>query len=732
MSPSGSIGASLPRREDARVLRGQTCYLDDIEPPETVHAAFVRSPHAAAAITRVTPPDRAEGLVAVLTAADLSHLARFPTREPPNGRIDPSAAHPVLAEAEVGYIGQPVAMVLAASRALAEDAAELVAVDYEVHEPALSVREPEAIMFSWSARHGDAEAAFARAAHVVSGDYALPRLIAAPMEARGAVAHQDPDTELLTVWCSAQDIHRPLQQLCYILRRSPESIRLIVPDVGGAFGSKGVIAPEMAAVAAAATVLGVPVKWTEDRLENLIGGYQGRGIEGELELALDSEGRMLGLRARLWADLGAYLLPTTAIPPHTAGTLLPGCYEIPAADIELRGARTNRVPTGPYRGAGRPDATYMIESLVDAAARATGIDRIALRRRNLIRRFPFRTSTGLEYDSGDFERCLDLAVELLGPAPPPQPDMVHGRGLALYVERAGGAWESARITLAPDGNFRLASSANPHGQGHDTVFAQIAAERLLVSPDAIELHFGDSATSPAGVGTFGSRSIAQAGSAVAEAADALIERGRESAARLLGAAPQEVSLEPAGFTALGQTVSWKTLGERSGEDPLQAEARFESANVFSSGAHAAAVSIDAATGALHVERIVAVDDAGTIINPLLVHGQVIGGVVQALGECLTEEASYDDAGRPLSQSFLAYSLPTAADVPPIVTAEVATPTPLNPLGAKGAGEGGTVGALAAVASAVADALGGHVVTPPFTAEKLWRALQTPFSDGGRR
>lgn len=732
MSASGRIGASLPRREDARILRGQTCFLDDIEIPDTVHAAFVRSPHAAATITRVTLPDHADGLLTGLTAADLPHLARFPVMERGNSRIDASAAHPVLAEAEVRYAGQPVVMVLAASRALAEDAAELVEVEYEVHEPVLAVRESDAVMVSWSARQGDADAVFAEAAHVVSGDYALPRLIAAPMEARGAIAERDPDTDFLTIWCSAQDIHRPLAQLSHILRRPSESMRLIVPDVGGAFGSKGVIAPEVAAVAAAATILDVPVKWTEDRLENLVGAYQGRGIEGELELALDGDGRMLGLRARLWADLGAYLLTTTPLPPHTAGTLLPGCYEIPVADIEVRGVRTNRVPTGPYRGAGRPDATYMIESLLDAAARATGIDRITLRRRNLIKRFPHRTSTGLEYDSGDFERCLDLALKLVGPAPATKPDIVQGRGLALYVERAGGAWESAEITLTPDGRFRLASSARPHGQGHDTVFAQIAAERLLVSPAVVELRFGDSATSPPGVGTFGSRSVAQAGSAVAMAADALVARGRDLAARLLGTAPEAVSHEPEGFRGVGGTVSWEALGEQSRDEPLRAEARFESANVFSSGAHVATVSIDTATGALRVESIVAVDDAGTVINPLLVHGQVVGGVVQALGECLTEEAVYDDAGQPVAQSLLVYGLLTAADIPPIVTAEVATPTPLNPLGAKGAGEGGTVGALAAVANAVADALGGQVVTPPFTAEKLWRALQAAPPDGARR
>jgi carbon-monoxide dehydrogenase large subunit len=490
---------------------------------------------------------------------------------------------------------------------------------------------------------------------------------------------------------------------------------VIVPDVGGAFGSKGVVAPEVAAVAAAALRLGIPVKWAEDRLENLVAASQGRGIEGDLQLALDADGHMLALRAALWSDLGGYLLTTTPLPPHTAATLIAGCYDIAVADITVVGAQTHKVPIGPYRGAGRPDAAYMIEALVDDAARQTGIDRVTLRRRNLIRAFPHTTPTGLQYDSGDFERCLDLALELSGDASEPDADEragdnspdVRGTGIALYVERAGGAFESAEIELLAGGRFAIASSSSPHGQGHDITFAQIAADRLHVPVDAIELHFGDSATTPPGVGTFGSRSVAMAGSAVAVAADQLVERARALAA--------EVGLEAAG------ALNWVALAQAA-DAPLRAEAQFHSANVFSSGAYAAAVRIDRATGELTVKRLVAVDDAGTLINPLLVHGQVIGGAVQALGECLSEEAVYDEDGQMGSGSFLEYGLLTAADIPPIVTGEVQTPSPLNPLGAKGAGEGGAVGALPAVANAVTDALGGRYVAPPFTAEKLWRAL----------
>jgi carbon-monoxide dehydrogenase large subunit len=396
----------------------------------------------------------------------------------------------------------------------------------------------------------------------------------------------------------------------------------------------------------------------------------------------------------------------------------------------------------------------MIEALIDDAARATGIDPLALRRRNLIRGFPHRTATGLEYDSGDFERCLDLALELLrdaraaatpgrsavpdpadleGPAQGPAQGAARGSGVALYVERAGGGFEAAEIALAPGGSFDIASSSSPHGQGHDTTFAQIGAQRLCVAPRAVRLSFGDSASSPPGVGTFGSRSVSQAGSAIALAADELVRRGAERAARRLGVDPSAITLTADGFATAGArpgSVAWADLAADAGP-PLRAGARFESANVFSSGAYAADVAIDAETGALTVERLVAVDDAGTLINPLLAHGQVIGGAVQGLGECLTEEAVYDDGGQPRSGSFLDYNLLTAAEVPPIATGEIATPSPLNPLGAKGAGEGGAVGTLPAVANAVADALGGRRPALPFSAERLWWALHGDDADPPR-
>jgi aerobic carbon-monoxide dehydrogenase large subunit len=527
-----------------------------------------------------------------------------------------------------------------------------------------------------------------------------------PMETRGAVAWRDPEEDVLTFWVSAQDTHRQVRDLSAVLGRPAESIRAIIPDVGGAFGSKGSLPPEAAVAAFAALDLGRPVKWAEDRLENFLTAYQGRGVEAELELALSSEGDMLALRARIEADVGAYLHNATPLPPHTAGTLVVGCYRLDTVDIEVRGRRTNKVPSGPYRGAGRPEAACFIESIVDDAARALDMDPVTLRTRNLIGEFPHRTPVGFEYDSGDYERCLARAVELVQPERLEAPDRVVGTGMAVYVERAGGQFDSAVVTVAEDGRVLVRSSASPHGQGHATTFAQIAAERLGVDAETVELEFGDSSTVPPGVGTFGSRSLTMAGSALARALDEIDMQRRK--------------LDP---------TRRRPLAELAAEGAeLHAEARFESPYVFSSGAQAAVVEIERETGRMRVLRMSAVDDAGRIINPLLAEGQVMGGLVQGLGECLTEVATWDEEGQQTSASLADYSLLTAAEIPPVETAFVESPSPLNPLGAKGVGEGGAIGSVAAVANAVADALGGRRVDPPYTAEKLWQVLQEEGAD----
>jgi carbon-monoxide dehydrogenase large subunit len=651
------IGRSVKRREDERILRGRTRYVDDIAPDGLLHIAFVRSPHPRARILRI------EGPAGVITADDLD-VRPVPLIVPPGVEVA-DAAHPILADGEVRYVGQPVAAVLALSRAAAEDALERVIVEYDPFEA-----KPEELL-RWHKVGGDVEGAFAAAAHVVRTSHVVPRAVAAPIEPRGCVAQVDGD--VLRVWLSAQDIHRPRNGLAHALDRPVESIHVTLADTGGAFGSKGPPAPEVVVAAAAAIEHGRPVKWIESRSENFLAAYQGRGIEGEVELALDAGGRMLAIRARVVADTGAYLHQATAVPPHTTGMLMTGAYDIAAADISVVGLRSDRVPTGPMRGAGRPEACYLLERTVDTAARELGIDAVELRRRNLVREFPHATPLGFTYDSGDYEACLDKAIELAGEPPPGS-----GLGIALYVERAGGQWESAEMTREDDGRVIVRSSSFPHGQGHDTVYAQIVSDRLGIPIDDVELRFGDSAEAPGGVGTFGGRSIPMAGSAVAVAADRL------------------------------------AAGERS------ASVRFESDMVFGSGAYAAIVSVDEETGALDIHRIAAVDDAGTIINPLLAEGQVLGGTIHGLGTVLTEEFAYD-GDQPLATNFTSYAMLSAGEQPPVETAFVESPSPLNPLGAKGIGEAGTIGTPAAIANAVTAALGGRWVDPPFTPEKLWRA-----------
>ena len=694
---TGFVGRALPRREDERLVRGAGRYLDDIDVPNQAHIAFVRSPYAHARITAIRGPIAA-------TAASL-HARPLPIQPVQDAELA-SAPHPLLAADEVRYAGQAVAAVVAESPALAADLVEQVEVDYEPLTPTADPRDSSEWLMRWRGGGGVGEA-FAAAAHVVRTSHLIPRLVAAPIEPRGAIARWHDDR--LTLWTSSQDPHRPRAGLAHVLDLSPDSIEVIVPDVGGAFGSKGPLSPEAAVVAVLARQLGRPVKWVEDRSENFLSAYQGRGMQAEVELALDGDGRMLALRARILADLGAYLMPATGIPPRTMATLMTGCYAIEHADVEVFGARTNKVPTGPYRGAGRPEAAFTLERTVDAAARQLGMDPVELRRRNLIREFPHETPLGFSYDSGDYERCLDLALELAPRAHAATDDSVVGSGVALYVERAAGQWESAKIGIE-EGGIVVSSSASPHGQGHDITFAQVAADGLGLDPSALTLRFGE----PAGVGTFGSRSTAVAGSAIALAAEEFLELAHSRAADLLRS---PVSRDGDRFiTPDGQSVSLLDLVG------LEASARFSSELVFASGAYAAVVEIERETGRLTVHRIAAVDDAGRIVNPLLAEGQVVGGAIQGLGAVLTEELVFDEEGQPHNASFMEYLLLSAAEAPELRTAFVESPSPRNPLGAKGIGEGGTIGVPAAIANAVTDALEGRQLDPPFTPEKLWRAL----------
>ena len=749
MSATRWVGRPERRREDARFLRGDATYLDDLVRPDLLHVAFVRSPYAHAHLGAIDASEarRAPGVAAVLAATDLGEIARsLPAGSLEDGVVA-DKGHPVLARERVRYVGEPVALVAASTRALAEDAAERVDVEYDPLEPVLDARTASERpllhadvaaneLVRWSRTRGDVDGAFAAANRIVAQSFAIPRLVAAPIEARGALAVFDAGSDLLTVWCSAQDPHRPLAQLGHALDRDRERLRIVVPDVGGAFGSKGAVGPEVAAVAAAAILLRTPLKWTEDRSENFLAAYQGRGLEADVELALAADGTFLALRAKLYADLGAYLYATTAVPPHTAAMLLTGAYRIPAVSVDLLGAATNKVPTGPYRGAGRPEAAFLVERMADVAAAELGLDPLAIRRKNFIgaHEFPYETPLGWVYDSGDFERCLDRVAELLplehwrSSRDEARADgRAVGVGVAIYVERSGGVWESAAVRVEADGAIVVRTGSSPHGQGHETTFAQIAGDELGVAPDRIEVRWGDSADVPPGIGTFASRSVAMSGSAVVTTARELRERVRPAAARILEIEPDEDEWRT-GFFASAADGSRRIdlAGVAAAVGGLEASGRFESHLVFSSGAYGAAVEIDKSTGRLEILRLVAVDDSGRIVNPLLAEGQVIGATLQGIGQCLVEEVIYDDAGQLRTASFVDYALPTAMEVPPIETAFVETPSPLNPLGAKGIGEGGAIATPAAVANAVADALaplGIRHVDPPFTEEKLWRLVR---------
>jgi aerobic carbon-monoxide dehydrogenase large subunit len=696
----GWIGRPLRRFEDARFTTGAARYLDDLRFDGLLHAAFVRSPYAHARVLGVDAAAALErpGVRAVFTAAGLRGRAAELPIIPAEGAELVAVPHPVLAGDRVRYVGEAVALVLAETPAGAVDAAETVFLDLEelppvvepgAPAPALHERAPANVLLRWRRREGPVDEAFARAAHVVRGRFRMPRLIAAPLEPRGAVAAHDPAADLLTIWVSAQDQHRQLAGLGAVLGRGPDRLRIVVPDVGGAFGSKGVPAPETAAVALAALELGRPVKWVETRTESSLSTYQGRGAETEAELAVGADGQLLALRARHVVDLGAYMVASTPVPALTAGRLLTGCYAIPAADVEVLGVATSKVPTGPYRGAGRPEAAFVIERLVDLAAAETGLDPVELRRRNLVPpdRFPYTTPLGLTYDSGDYGGALDAALELAGPSEPGA-----ARGVSLYVERVGPGWESAAVTVEPDGRVVCRTGSSPHGQGHETTFAQLAAEELGVDPADVEVRWGDSAEIPAGTGTFASRSVTVGGSAL-----------------VLALRDVRGQLE-AGAVA-----------------PVSAEARFELPGpAFSFGAYVAEVRLTPETGEVELLRLVAVDDCGRVVNPLLAEGQVLGATVQAIGECFHEQVGFDEDGQPLAVNLYDYHLPTAFSVPPIRSALRETPSPLNPLGAKGVGEGGSIGAPAAIANAVAAALAPYGIRhldPPFTPSRVWEALR---------
>jgi carbon-monoxide dehydrogenase large subunit len=758
-------GRRVRRIEDPKLLRGRGTYVDDIALEGTVYVAFVRSPHAHARVVRVdgSRAQSSPGVLLVLTAADLA-LGGVPAEGLRGAKL---ALHPVLASGVVRYVGEPVAAVVARSRAEAEDAASLVEVTYEPLEPVTDplralegnlLVHPELgtnVVYRRQVRAGDPDGAFGRAERVVRATIRQQRVAGIPLETRGVVAAWDGARGTLTVWSSTQVPHDLRDALAQALELPVSRVRVVAPDVGGGFGVKLNTYPEEVLVAHLSQRVQRPVKWVETRRENLLATAQGRSQAGEFEVACDARGRVLALRARLVADVGAYTLSTTVDVPALTVRVLTGPYAIENVQAEVVEVFTHKTPTGAYRGAGRPEATFYLERLMDLVAAELGLDPAAVRRRNLLPKsaFPYRAPTGARYDSGDYRRALRVLLDRSGyrqlrrqQAEFRRRGRYLGIGLSCYVEVCTFGWETARVRVLPDGSAVVLTGTSPHGQGGATGLAQIVADRLGIPPDRVEVVHGDTLAVPAGQGTAGSRTLVVGGSAVLRAAEKVRRKLLRVAAHLLEASPKDLVLRDGKIAVRGAVDRAVTVAQvaeaayQPGRLPQGVGPGLEEEGTFvveqataPFGAHLCVVEVDPETGAVQVQRYVSVDDCGVVVNPLLVEGQIQGGIVQAMGQALLEEVVYDPAGQPLTGSLADYPLPRAVHAPAVEMHRTVTPSPTNPLGAKGVGEAGTIGATPAFVNAVLDALrpfGVRHLDTPLRAERVWRAIQE--ARAGRR
>jgi len=737
------------------LIRGAGRFVDDLRPAACLHLVFLRSHLAHATIGRVdlAAARNAKGVVAAWSAADLENLKPLRIEEGVEGMALPERR--VLSSGRVRHAGEAVAMLVAESLAEARDALELIELDLEplpvVTDMERALRDdapllyPELgsnVAFRKEVKRGAVKRSFDQADVVVRERLVNQRLIPAPLEPRGAVAWIDGGR--LTVQVSSQSTYGVRDTVAACLGLEEEEVRVIVEDVGGGFGSKGGCLGEEIAVAEAARRLGRPVKWIEDRSENCGVTWHGRGQLQEVELAARRDGTVLAVRSRILADMGGRLEPYTALIPGVTPDLQTGCYRIPASQSSLLAVYTNTTPTGPYRGAGRPEAAFLIERMMDRLAGELGIDPIELRLRNFISpsEFPYTNAGKLTYDSGDYAGTLRRLIEVSGYGQlreaqrrAREDGKLQGIGIATYVEIAAGTEaDQATVRLESDGMITVVTGSTPHGQGHQTTWAQIAADQFGVSVDRIKVVFGDSDLPAYAIGTFGSRSAALSGSAIHETVGALTTQLRALAAAAFEAAPADVVLEagrlqvrgvPARAMSLQQLATWAIEAGRQAE--LSARKEFEApAEVFPFGAHLAQVEVDRETGAVRVLRYVAVDDCGPVINPMIVDGQVHGAIAQGLAQALFEGVVYDEEGQLLTGNLTTYLLPTAADLPMFETERTVTPSPNNPLGVKGIGEGGTTGSTPAVANAVMDALrplGIHQLEMPLSPFRIWSAIK---------
>ncbi len=766
------IGQPVRRVEDRRFLTGSGTYVDDLAPAGMAHAVMLRSPHAHARIRRLdaSAARAAPGVLLVLTGEDWAAegLGGIPLRADTRNRDGSPIRHPerpAIVRDRVRCVGDPVALVVAETRAEAKDAVELIEVEYEPLPAVVEARDalapeaprvwddaPDNLCFDWEAGDEAAvDAAFSEAAHVVSLDLVNNRVMATPIEPRGAIAEYDAARDRFTLTSATQNVFQTRRLLAEGVFRMPqEAFHVVARDVGGGFGVKNQVYPEQAAILVAARRLGRPVKWINERSEGFVSDAQGRCQQTRVELALDAEGRFLALRVRTEANMGPYLSTNgPLIPTGATAAVLGGAYRLPAVYLRVRGAFTNAVPTDAYRGAGRPEATYMIERLIDRAAVELGLDRIELRRRNLLRpdELPYTTAMGKTIDCGDFRRVLDAALEAADwngfaarRAAARARGKLRGLGVASYLEvTLGPPQEYAALRFAPDGGVTLLIGTNSHGQGHETTFAQIIAERLGVPFERIGYRQADSDLIPRGGGYGGSRSLHLGGTALVHAIDAVIEKARRIAAHMLEAAEADIEFGEGRFRVVG-TDRAVTITDviRASFDPanlpegleegLDSEADYErEAHTFPNGCHVAEVEIDPETGVVRVVRHTVVDDFGRIVNPMIVRGQIVGGLAQGLGQALLERVVYDNDGQLLTGSLMDYALPRADDMPDLSIAFIEDiPTATNPLGIKGCGEAGTIASPPAVVNAVVDALAEFGVTHidmPLTPEKVWRAIR---------
>ena len=777
MSATG-IGAAVRRKEDIRFVTGKGHYTDDFHRPGEAYAWFIRSPHAHARIKSVDASAVKQPNVHVLTGADLAadkigNLICGWMIHSKDGSPMKMAPHPALASQKVCHVGEPVAVVLADSLAEARDAAEQVRVDYEalpaVADPAKAkdagapqIHEvaPRNTIYEWHLGDKQAtDAAFASAKHVAKLDLINNRLVPNAIEPRAAIAEYDSGTDSFTLWNTTQNPHVARLVIAAFVGVAPEhKLRVIAPDVGGGFGSKIFIYPEEVVSLWASKRIGRPVKWVAQRSESFLTDAHGRDHVTHAELALDEAGKMLGLRVKTIANLGAYMSTfSSSVPTYLYATLLSGQYDIPHIYCEVDAVYTNTVPVDAYRGAGRPEATFVVERLAEIGARELGIDPADLRKRNFIKGFPHQTPVIMTYDAGDYNASLQKALELADyknfgkrKRESARHGKLRGIGFSAYIEACGiapsqavgslgcgvGLWESAEVRVNPTGSVEVLTGTHSHGQGHETTFAQLVSERLGIPIDNVSIVHGDTDKVQFGMGTYGSRSGAVGMSAIVKALDKVEAKAKKVASHMLEAAEGDIEFKDGKFTVTGtdKSAAWgevalnayiahKFAGQEL-EPGLKEGAFYDPTNfTFPSGVHICEVEIDPGTGQTEIVAWSAVDDFGVVVNPMIVEGQVHGGIAQGVGQALLEGAVYDRDGQLMTGSFMDYTMPKAENFPPFRIDTTVTRCPSNPLGIKGCGEAGAIASPAAVINAITHAIGSEDVAMPATPQAVWAALQ---------